>query len=524
MVHPVHFPRRQWWVPLVATLLFVAVCCIASPKKLLWGDEVLTRILISSQDTGEMLRAVGSGIDGSPPVYWLLLRGWTRLAGTSDLALRLFSALAMGVAFTASWLMVRGVAGFLAATVGCAVAFFSNYFVFVQGTECRHYPLVMAILALAFLQFSRLNRRATITALDFTVYAALVGALVLTHLFGFVFSGILLGAQLAGDAWNRRYRPALWLAVPFGWLAFLPWIPNFREQSKVGKPWFWIEHPDVAVLADPYSYVFGISAWALAGVVVMILIYGLVKSRVAGVSPDGIFKRDLSRWDPTEVAGVSMVLLVPIATWILSVLVQPVWLDRYQLPALLGWPVVLAMFWKWMEKSGAVGAVGRNWNRTKYAIATTAAAGSIFILFHRAFELPPRPRAGNLPIPPGPVAVQGFDDFFYLTTYQPQLETYFILDWPSALTTIDHSYVAVHNIMAKLKHFYPGMKILDSATFAERFPRFDYVNRMNTKLLAKWLTDDPTRKIAMEARHEWLILNPAGRMVPKWVIRVEPRS
>ena len=210
------FPRWQWWIPVVATVIFVGVCWATSGKKLMWGDEILTRLLVGRETTAGMLRGVASGIDGSPPVYWLLLRGWTRLVGTVDFALRVFSALAMSVAFSATWVLVRRLAGFTAATVACSVVFFSNFLVFLQATECRHYPVVMALLALTLLQFERINRRAMVTRRDFFLYAGLVAALVLTHLFGFIFSGFILVAQLLADGAQRRFRPAFWLAIPCG--------------------------------------------------------------------------------------------------------------------------------------------------------------------------------------------------------------------------------------------------------------------------------------------------------------------
>ena len=61
-----------------------------------------------------VLRAVRLS-DTSPPLYYLLLNGWTRWAGVSDAALRLFSALWALASIPILWLIARRVGGEAAA-------------------------------------------------------------------------------------------------------------------------------------------------------------------------------------------------------------------------------------------------------------------------------------------------------------------------------------------------------------------------------------------------------------------------
>ena len=66
-----------------------------------------------------VLRAIRLS-DTSPPLYYLLLNGWTRWAGVSDAALRLFSALWALASIPMVWLIARRVGG-VARAVGGAV-------------------------------------------------------------------------------------------------------------------------------------------------------------------------------------------------------------------------------------------------------------------------------------------------------------------------------------------------------------------------------------------------------------------
>ena len=79
--------------------------------------------------------------DTSPPLYYLLLNLWTRVAGTSDLALRLFSVLWALAAFPLIWLLAERIGGRPAALSSAllyAVAPLSLYY----SVEGRMYAML----------------------------------------------------------------------------------------------------------------------------------------------------------------------------------------------------------------------------------------------------------------------------------------------------------------------------------------------------------------------------------------------
>src|SRR5918912_2651820 len=109
-----------------------------------WIDEGIS-VGIASHSVGQIPSALGQ--DGSPPLYYLLLHEWIRLAGTGEAATRslslLFAIAAVPVAWWAGSALFGRRAGALAAA-GAAFCPFLTYY----AQETRMYSLV-AVLSLA---------------------------------------------------------------------------------------------------------------------------------------------------------------------------------------------------------------------------------------------------------------------------------------------------------------------------------------------------------------------------------------
>ncbi len=102
-----------------------------------WLDEVT-----SLHDADRSIAAIllGKGKPGHPPLYYLLLKGWVALFGTSETAVRLLSALCGTAAVGATcalFRMLHGRAAGLAASLLLALSF--HHIVFSQ--EARNYAL-----------------------------------------------------------------------------------------------------------------------------------------------------------------------------------------------------------------------------------------------------------------------------------------------------------------------------------------------------------------------------------------------
>jgi mannosyltransferase len=201
----------------------------------LWMDEGLS-IGIASQpilDIPHVLR-----VDGSPPLYYMLLGVWTRVVGdgpaeTQGLSVAI-SLIAVPGGFWAGWSLFGKRAGYM-----CAALFAFNGFLTSYAQETRMYALMIVLsllLTAAFLHvFVYRNRR----YLPF--FAVVLAAMLYTHNWGlFVTAGALITlAMVLLMAEDRRplVRDAL---IGFGGagLLYLPWLPTLIHQVQhTGAPW-----------------------------------------------------------------------------------------------------------------------------------------------------------------------------------------------------------------------------------------------------------------------------------------------
>ena len=190
--------------------------------------------------------------DVHPPLFYLLLFAWTRLAGFSELALRLPSALSGVAAVWGVFALGRRWAGLqtgFVAGVLVAVSPFHLYF----AQEARSYALLALLATLATGAWLRLlgdDRRRTRLA-----YVVWVWLLLYTHYFGLLVvvahgaSYLLLRLGRGGTALRAGWRPFLEVELVAG-VGFLPGACLLLEQL-VGLPEdFWIPPPKLGSLLD----------------------------------------------------------------------------------------------------------------------------------------------------------------------------------------------------------------------------------------------------------------------------------
>jgi mannosyltransferase len=143
-----------------------------------WRDEAVTvRLLRLPFD--ELLRTIPNS-EGTPPLYYVVAWGWTRLFGDSEAGLRSLSALlgtiTVVVVYLAGRELVSGRTGLMAAYFAAA----SPLLVW-HSQDGRAYSLLVLLGALSFLFFVRLDRTASwVDALCFALASALA---LLSHYF-----------------------------------------------------------------------------------------------------------------------------------------------------------------------------------------------------------------------------------------------------------------------------------------------------------------------------------------------------
>ena len=230
--------RRSALVPallLAGLLLASLVLKTRALGAALWMDEGLS-IGIASQpllDIPHVLR-----VDGSPPLYYMLLSVWMKLFGSGpgetqglSVALALF---AVPGGLWAGWSLFGRRAGYI-----CAALFAFNGFLTVYAQETRMYALMITLSLLvtaAYLNVFVYGRRRYLP-----LFAVFVALMLYTHNWGmFVTAGLLIGLVPVW-LWSEDRRMLLRnAALGFGGalLLYLPWVPTLVHQVlHTGAPW-----------------------------------------------------------------------------------------------------------------------------------------------------------------------------------------------------------------------------------------------------------------------------------------------
>jgi mannosyltransferase len=313
-------------VPAGVLLVLFAASLYLRTKSLgesLWMDEGLS-IGIASQplfDIPGVLR-----VDGSPPLYYMLLSVWIDVFGdgpadTQSLSMAI-ALLAIPGGMWAGWSLFGRRAGLICAALCAVNPFLTNY---AQETRMYSLMLLLSLLtAAAFLHVFAFRRRSYLPA-----FVAFLALLVYTHNWGlFMGAGALVALV---PCWyvseDRRafVRDAL---IGFGGVGilYLPWLPTLLHQVQhTGAPW---------LNAPNFGAPVQISKGLLGGgtPTVALLLAG-------GSGLAVILQR---RVDDRERTAVLAGLLLPLATlavaWLVSQ-VSPAWTTRY-LGVILG-PLLL---------------------------------------------------------------------------------------------------------------------------------------------------------------------------------------
>jgi uncharacterized membrane protein len=170
--------------------------------------------------------------EGHPPIYFLLLKLWSYLAGSSEAGLRSFSVLAsaisLTVAFKAGALFSRRFALLFAGLLACCPLFLHF------ALEARMYALYLLLALICFYLFLKLLRHEAPVPHPLLIGFIAAGvALLFTHYYGIFFYGILalvIGVRLLRQ---RAWKSIAGLSLPA--IALLPWLPIIQLQTVAQK-------------------------------------------------------------------------------------------------------------------------------------------------------------------------------------------------------------------------------------------------------------------------------------------------
>ncbi len=263
---------KRWQFLILALVVSLSFQLLTIGKWSVWHDEGYTDMLID-YPVGEVVTR--TGYDVHPPLYYLVLKGWQAVVGSSEFALRSLSVIFMLLTIAATYFLVRKLWGERSAN--WALLPLSLAPVLIRyGQEMRMYAMVSLIgIAATYILVTLLKDGSKLSKqkrLGLQVsYALLILSLLYSHYFS-VFIPVVHWLMVVGYLVDTKQLkkvkqlPRLLLAREWRWwvvsyvaviVGFLPWLPKFITQTDQVSSGFWINEAGV------HSFLSTISAFVL---------------------------------------------------------------------------------------------------------------------------------------------------------------------------------------------------------------------------------------------------------------------
>lgn len=222
--------HRSTWVPWAlgaAIVIGAAIRFSTLGMQSYHHDEAWTAGVVLHSNLFTTLGKV-SATESTPPLYYLLAWGWTKLFGTGEWGLRSLSALFGVATIPVVYLIARRMAGGAAGAAAAALAAVNPALIW-YSQEARSYSLLVLLSALGFLFF--LRARDGYARRDLFWWVALSVLATATHYFGAMPAAIEAALLLAGAG---RRRGAALIAVAVVALGALALAPLALHQGNAG--------------------------------------------------------------------------------------------------------------------------------------------------------------------------------------------------------------------------------------------------------------------------------------------------
>lgn len=326
------------------TALYIVCTSVLAARRVMWNDELYTYYIARLPTMADVWAALMAGGEQLPPFFYVVTRASIALFGINNLALRLPEMLGF-------WVMSLSLFVFVARRATNFYGLIAALFPLVTGayayaSEARPYGLVLGFGALALLCWQSASASASASAsvsatnrfrqLSIICLALSLAAALSSHYYGiFVILPLALG-EAVRTLTRRRVDAPLWGAFGLAVTPLFLHLPLIRQaRAYSGAFWappLWLGIPD---------FYYNLLASAVLPLIAMLFLAGIYATLVRPVAPAPDQSAGFS--PPIhEVAAAVGFVLIPVVCVILGKFVTGAFTDRYALPAVIGFSILLA--------------------------------------------------------------------------------------------------------------------------------------------------------------------------------------
>ena len=324
------FAASPWLVVSCFTLLYLAPTMYIAAHKLFWDDEFFTLYLSMTPSLHELLRALATGADQHPPVFYLVTHAAAALFGTTPISVRLPAILGFWLASVSLYAITRK---FLAPVWGLvAILLPLTSGAYYYASEARGYGMMLGFSCLAILAWINASheyrRRLYIPVLAASLAFAICG-----HYYAVLTCAVLGCGELVRTAVRRKIDVPIWIALCLSGLPLLVFFPIIHSAHGYSDH-FWA----LPVWSDLLSYYPDLLGHTFDVLMGSIGVAVLVRAMLEPDSREEWKGPALSPW-----AAVAFVLMaaLPLPTMILAKFATHGYTPRYALVAIAGVSLLL---------------------------------------------------------------------------------------------------------------------------------------------------------------------------------------
>jgi 4-amino-4-deoxy-L-arabinose transferase-like glycosyltransferase len=325
------FEKRKLWLLCGFSILYLLGTCLLVSRKLMGNDELYTFYISRLPSLSDVWSALMTGGETIPPFFYILTRTSVALFGASNISIRLPEVLGF-------WVMCLCLFKFVSRRSSALYGFVALLFPLVSGAyryayEARPYGLVLGFSGLAILCWQSatigVHRKLSLIGLALS----LAGALSNHYYAVLVFFPLVLGEIVRSFSRQRLDLPvwgAIAAAAMVPLLIFLPLIQEARTHSAS-----FYSHPHLNIVYSSYRSLLVPSILPLVAVLVLSVVYlRALPIKLKQESHEMPLFHEL-----TVAFGFT---LIPVLAFILAKFVTDALIDRYAIPAVLGFSILLA--------------------------------------------------------------------------------------------------------------------------------------------------------------------------------------